>query len=47
MLFIFIAYLFTCQDLDVYASSYKGVTKLQRLLFIANHCPSLAVDALR
>eukprot|EP00112_Aurelia_sp_Birch-Aquarium-sp1_P001823 Seg1198.3 transcript_id=Seg1198.3/GoldUCD/mRNA.D3Y31 product="COP9 signalosome complex subunit 1" protein_id=Seg1198.3/GoldUCD/D3Y31 len=34
-------------DLDVYASSYKGLTKLLRLLFIAKHCPNLAVDALR
>ncbi|XP_065066507.1 COP9 signalosome complex subunit 1-like isoform X2 [Rhopilema esculentum] len=38
---------FPTLDLDVYASSYKGVTKLQRLLFIANHCPSLAADAMR
>lgn len=34
-------------DLDVYIASYKGVTKLQRLMFIAKHCPSYAIDALR
>ncbi|XP_057310439.1 COP9 signalosome complex subunit 1-like [Hydractinia symbiolongicarpus] len=34
-------------DLDVYASMYKGLAKLQRLLFVAKHCPSYAVDALR
>eukprot|EP00794_Sanderia_malayensis_P008909 gene8908-9861_t len=34
-------------DLDVYASNYKGLTKVQRLIFIAKHCPSLANDALR
>ena len=35
------------QDLDVYASNYTGLTKLNRLLFVAKHCPALEVDALR
>lgn len=34
-------------DLDVYASNYTGLTKLNRLLFVAKHCPALEVDALR
>jgi len=34
-------------DLETYASSYKGLGKLHRLLFIAKHCPTYAVDALR
>jgi len=34
-------------DIDTYASLYKGLVKLQRLLFIAKHCPSYATDALR
>lgn len=34
-------------DLDAYASSYRDIIKLQRLMFIAKHCPSYAVDALR
>ncbi|XP_062513626.1 COP9 signalosome complex subunit 1-like [Corticium candelabrum] len=34
-------------DLDAYASCYVGITKLKRLVFVAKHCPALAVDALR
>lgn len=34
-------------DLDVYASNYTGLTKLNRLLFVARHCPLLEIDALR
>lgn len=34
-------------DLDAYVSNYKGITKLQRLMFISKHCPSFAVDALK
>jgi len=34
-------------DLDAYVSNYKGITKLQRLMFIAKHCPIFAVDALK
>ncbi|XP_065659701.1 COP9 signalosome complex subunit 1 isoform X4 [Hydra vulgaris] len=34
-------------DLDSYASCYVGLAKLQRLIFIAKHCPSYAVDSLR
>lgn len=32
-------------DLETLACSYKGYTKIQRLLFIAKHAPSVAVDA--
>ena len=38
---------FFWQDLDVYASNYTGLTKLNRLIFVAKHCPSLEIDALR
>jgi COP9 signalosome complex subunit 1 len=31
--------------LDAYIANYSNTTKLNRLLFIANHCPSYAVDA--
>lgn len=34
-------------DLDGYVSNYKGITKLQRLMFISKHCPTFAVDALK
>jgi COP9 signalosome complex subunit 1 len=34
-------------DLDAYASSYTGLIKLKRLVFIAKHCPLLAIDAMR
>lgn len=34
-------------DLDVYASNYKGIAKLQRLLYIGKHCPSYAIDAFK
>lgn len=34
-------------DLEAYATSYRGLGKLQRLLFIAKHSPTYAVDALR
>lgn len=34
-------------DLETYSTSYKGLGKLQRLLFIAKHCPTYAVDALK
>ena len=35
------------QDLETYASSYRGLAKLHRLLFVAEHCPPLRVEALR
>ncbi|KAF6017632.1 GPS1 [Bugula neritina] len=34
-------------DLDTYIASYQGMAKLQRLLFIADRCPSLQHEALR
>ncbi|XP_065829194.1 COP9 signalosome complex subunit 1-like isoform X2 [Oscarella lobularis] len=34
-------------DLDAYAASYTGIARIKRLVFVANHCPSLAPDALR
>ena len=34
-------------DLDSYASSYTGLMKIRRLMFIAKHCPSLRVDSLK
>lgn len=37
----------TSLDLETYASSYTGLAKLNRLLFIADHCPQLRIEALR
>ena len=34
-------------DLDQYANSFTGLARVRRLMFIAKHCPSLRVDALR
>lgn len=34
-------------DLEVYANSYAGLAKCYRLLYIAEHCPSLRLDALK
>ena len=39
--------LFYLQDLEQYASQYTGLAKLNRLKFIADHCPPLKLDALR
>lgn len=35
------------QDLDSYIAGYTGHTRVDRLLLIAKHCPSMAVDALK
>lgn len=34
-------------DLETYAASYTGLAKLHRLIFIANHCPTLRLEALK
>ena len=34
-------------DLDAYASSYSGLAKIKRLMFVAKHCPYLRVDSLK
>jgi len=34
-------------DLDVYANSYSGLAKLNRLKYIADHCPALRQEALK
>lgn len=34
-------------DLDAYAASYTGLSKLYRLLYIADHCPSLRYESLK
>jgi len=34
-------------DLETYAASYNGLAKLQRLQFIAKHCPLLRIEALK
>ncbi|XP_059613641.1 COP9 signalosome complex subunit 1b isoform X1 [Phlebotomus argentipes] len=34
-------------DLEVYANSYTGLAKSYRLMFIADHCPSLRLEALK
>merc|ERR1719450_206741 len=34
-------------DLDAYNANYKGIAKLQRLMFISKHCPGFAMDALK
>lgn len=34
-------------DLEAYANSYSGLAKLNRLKYVADHCPSLRVEALK
>lgn len=34
-------------DLESYANSYSGLAKLHRLIFIADHCPSLRLEAIK
>lgn len=34
-------------DLEAYANSYEGLAKCFRLIYIADHCPALRVDALK
>ncbi|XP_069397985.1 COP9 signalosome complex subunit 1 isoform X2 [Ovis canadensis] len=34
-------------DLEQYAASYSGLMRIERLQFIADHCPSLRVEALK
>lgn len=34
-------------DLESYANSYTGLAKINRLLFIATHCPVLRIEALK
>lgn len=34
-------------DLEVYANSYTGLARLYRLIYIADHCPSLRLEALK
>lgn len=37
----------TSLDLEQYASQYTGLAKLNRLRFVADHCPPLRLEALR
>ena len=37
----------TTLELDYFSLNFAGLSKLRRLLFIANHCPSLELDALK
>lgn len=34
-------------DLEAYASSYTGLARLYRLIYVAEYCPSLRIDALK
>jgi len=34
-------------DLDVYISGYTGFMRISRLIFLAEHCPPLRVEALK
>lgn len=34
-------------DLDLYTSGYVGFMRIARLMFLAEHCPPLRIDALR
>ncbi|RXG55120.1 COP9 signalosome complex subunit 1 [Armadillidium vulgare] len=34
-------------DLETYSNSYTGLAKLQRLIFIADRCPQLKIEALK
>ena len=35
------------QDLEQYASSYSGLMRIERLHFVAEHCPRLRAEALK
>ncbi|KAB7504591.1 COP9 signalosome complex subunit 1b [Armadillidium nasatum] len=37
----------TTLDLETYSNSYTGLAKLQRLIFIADRCPQLKIEALK
>lgn len=43
---LIVAYCFL-QDLEQYATSYSGLMRIERLQFIAEHCPQLRVEALK
>jgi len=34
-------------DLEVYANQYAGIVRLHRLIYVADVCPVLAVEALK
>lgn len=34
-------------DLDMYISGFNGLMRINRLVFLAEHCPSIRIDALR
>lgn len=34
-------------DLEYYANSYEGLARLYRLIYIADHCPTLRLEALK
>ena len=34
-------------DLDTYASGFTGLMRINRLIFLAEHCPLIRIDALR
>lgn len=35
------------QDLEGYGNSYTGLARLYRLIYIADHCPGLRLEALK
>jgi COP9 signalosome complex subunit 1 len=35
------------QDLEAYGNSYAGLARLYRLIYIADHCPMLRIEALK
>ena len=37
----------TSIDLDTYISGFTGLMRINRLVFLAEHCPPLKIDALR
>lgn len=42
-----IDFIWSVQDLEQYATSYSGLMRIERLQFIAEHCPQLRVEALK
>lgn len=40
-------YICCFQDIETFTSSYHGMAKLSRLMFIADHCPSLRIETLK
>lgn len=43
---IFSTFFCFLKDLEQYANAFTGMARINRMLFVADHCPSLRIDAL-